>query len=331
MENLLISYNDFSIHLVSNDLNVLKAIKIEFEDYYKFNDIKKNNNNKIMLVCNKELYDKYINKNMVSSKLSNKVVLIKDRDAILLYDKRDNNITILYKAITEDVMQFIGEVILSIFGKNIEGKGYYFFHSACVAIHGNAVGIIGQRNAGKTALMCTFLQNGFEFIANSRIGIKCEDEVTVIGLPSRVGIRYETINKVFSEKAKEKFIKVREEEYRRRRKKMNITVKEIKHVFEAEVISQSKLKIILFPVYIPESDELKIIKMEDREIIDILLKNKKSGVYDTVKYIDNFYHTNKPNFKFEDFKEIKFLKVIINERSSKKLVDLIMNGFKNEK
>lgn len=329
MEELFISYNNFTICLASNDVKTLKNIEFEFEDYYTFDNNEQHNIIiKIILINNKNIYNRYINRGTIKNKYVDKVVLIKERDIILLYDKRDKTITILYNDITEDIMQFIGEVIFSIFGKSMEDEGFYFFHSACVSIKGKGIAIIGERNAGKTSLMCSFLQNGFQFVSNSRIGIKCEQDMKAIGLPSRVGIRYETINKVFSEQEKERFIELREEEYRRKRRKMNITVKDIKNVFKTEVLSETKLKVVLIPVYIPNSVDLKILKVEDREIIDILLKNKKIGVYDPVKYIDNFYSTNKPKFDFENFKKIKFLKVIVNEKNSNELVDIIKNGLK---
>lgn len=332
MEKILIYYNSVYISLMSNDKEPIEAIKKEFVDYYIFINNKEINNyaNRLILLKNDVLYNRYADRKFKKNN-DNDSILIMERNVLILYNKTNNTITIVYSAITEDIMQLVGEIILSLFGKELEKREFYFFHAACVAFNNCGIAIMGEKNTGKSSLMCEFLKNNFLFIANSRIGVKRQQITEVIGLPSRIGIRYDTINKVFNEEEKERFIIKRGEEYRRKRKKINISIQEIKYIFETEAISNAKLKLVIVPVYIPEKKTLEIKKMDKREIIDTLLSIRKPGVYDPVKYVDTFYKTDRPKFDINIFNNVKFVKAVVNETNSYKLVNWVKNGLKNEK
>lgn len=170
MNNKTIIYNDESLNITSNDIKIMQYLEDEFKETYTFTNkstttIKKN----IILLNNTKFYDNYkdkINKDVINEKI---IIIKEKRKVIIVYDKIKKNIIIIFKGISATVIQYIGEIILSIFGKELENKGVKFIHAAAVSKDNKGIAVLGERNSGKTTIMCELLQKSFEFVSNSHV------------------------------------------------------------------------------------------------------------------------------------------------------------------
>lgn len=316
MKKVFIIYNDIVIKLLSNDTKMIEQIMYEFTDYYQFIESKNevNSDNEIILLNDANIYNKY-NPN-IKYKENSEIIVIRRHKILVAYDKKQYKIYIIYEKNKDIVLQYIGEIILSIFGKNIENKGFYFLHSACVSHRNSAVAIIGDRASGKTTIMCELLERKFDFIANSQIGIGHSKNNTIaIGLPSRIGIRRETIDKYLSDIERNEIIKMKNRDYTNNLPKVNLTVLEIKQIFSIKTRDKANLKIIIVPIYNKNIKHIQVRKMIDAEIMEELLKNRRFGVYEPQKDIDKFYETKKIKCQLSFFKGIKFFKIAQNENT----------------
>lgn len=170
MEKRTILYNNESLKIMSNDIKIIKYIEEEFKTVYTFFKERESTiDKKIILLNNARLYDLYKDK-IIKTIEDEEIIIIKEkRKVIVIYDKIKCNIIIIFKGISSTVLQYIGEVIFSIFGKEMEHKGMKFLHSAAVSLNNKGIALIGPRNIGKTTIMCELLQESFDFVSNSHV------------------------------------------------------------------------------------------------------------------------------------------------------------------
>ena len=97
---------------------------------------------------------------------------------------------------------------------------------------------------------------------------------------------------------------------------------EIKKIYNVDIKKETNVKMFLVPVYMPRSKHIKIKKIREEETLDILLKNKRKGVYNTVKYLDNVFFTTTNNIKC-NLKNINMYKIYQNEGNTNELIEFV--------
>lgn len=92
----------------------------------------------------------------------------------------------LFKSAFRILRSFLSRLILA--------SGALSIHASCVADSNGAICIIGDKFSGKTTLLLTLLNKGFDFISNDKPYIYCENNVFYASaLPVSAGIRYGTL------------------------------------------------------------------------------------------------------------------------------------------
>lgn len=312
---------------------ILQILKEEFGDYYKFEYGETNADFDFFIYIDKLKYEKAL-RNFENIRNLRENICIQDREGILLLNKVKKEVVAIYYQLTDNNIQLIGELIISLFGIKLEQNGYFYLHSACVEKNGKGIAIIGARGTGKTTLLNILLQNQFNFVCNSHLGIKnANNDIIANGTPSRIGIRVETLYKAINPIVRERIIEYSEikkrfgenieeniNEYGK--KKFNIKMNEIKKIYNVDIKKETNVKMFLVPVYMPGSKHIKIKKIREEETLDILLKNKRKGVYNTIKYLDNVFFTTTNNIKC-NLKNINMYKIYQNEGNTNELIEFV--------
>lgn len=320
-----IKNNNIILKLICDD-RIISRLKQELNDYYDFiiGDIQQYFT--IYLYADDVKYKK------ISNQFNHKIKFIKDRDGLVLLNKENKEIVAFYNDINDNVIQFIEEIIISLFGMFLTNQNYFFLHAACVEKAGKSIAIIGDRSSGKTTLLNILLQNGYNFVCNSHLGIRDEEDIIkVIGSPSRMGMRVETLEKTTKTDVKEKIFSFTE--FRKRfgmdaernlrkirSKKFNIKLNEIKNIYNVDLINSSILSLIIIPEYVEQLEHIKLRKIEESsKKREIILKNKVDGVYNTTKYINSLdmgRKTNLPN----NLNKVNIYKVYQSEKCIDELI-----------
>lgn len=328
MEEIYVKNEDIIIRIVGEN-TLLEMIKKEYSEYYLFYTRANKRNFNIFIYIDTSRYKQILKKLYISNK---NLIYLKDRNGIIV-KKSNNDIFILYDKITDNLVQFIGENIISIFGLYMEKRGYIYFHAACVEKDTTGIAIIGERNSGKTTILNILLQEGFNFVSNSHLGVKkYGNDLIGLGSPSRMGIRLGTLSSVLTNKNLKLIIENTEFKYKfsndiknnlslYNTKKFNIKINELKEIYKINLVNKTNIKFILVPIYMPEIEHLQIKELNEEEKMDILLKNRRKGSYDTIIYIDDLFN-NRPNNLF-DIETISMYKIYQNEKNINELLSFI--------
>ena len=261
----------------------------------------------------------------------NNIIFMKDREGIIVMNKNNNEIIVLYQEKTDNIIQLIGEIIISLFGIIMEKRGYLYLHSACVDKAGNGIAIIGARKTGKTTLLSLLLQNKFDFVCNSHIGKK--KDVIAIGAPTRMGMRVEKLFNLNESNIMEKIIEhteikrrfgadIRHHLYNYKEKKFNIRVNEIRKIYNVKLINKTILKIMLIPIYMPGLEHIKIKKLSKEELTEVLINNKRNGVYSSAKYMNSIFFEGNKYIEYK-ISNIEAYMVYQNEKNVKEVINFI--------
>lgn len=149
------------------------------------------------------------------------------------------------------------------------------------------------------------------------------EEVFILGFPSRIGIRKESINKSLRPRYQKRILEIKEKEYNEGKNKINLSISELNETFENSISTNTKLKLILWPFYNPNELNLRTEKMTEEDVRRLIMENSVSGVYQPLRYVDSFYTTNKYKFDFKIIKNIEVFKVFQNEKNVDDLVKWI--------
>lgn len=337
-EKVKINYvkNDgISIKIICVD-ELLKKLKMEYGNYYTFdtNSLKVNFN--LYIYINKYKYESLISSHKSSS--VNNFIYLKDRDGIIISCKKDE-IFILYNNITDNLIQFIGENLISIFGLFLERSNYSYFHAACVEKNSSGIVIIGERNSGKTTILNYLLQSGFNFVSNSHLALKKENnDLIAVGSPSRVGIRLGTLSSVLNPNIKQaimektefadKFLYVSDFNFHLySQKKFNIKVNELQDIYNIKLINKVKVSFIIIPLYFPELEHIRIIELTENQKAEVLQRNRRCGSYDTIRYLSSIFEN--PSIPLLDTQQISIYKIYQNEKNIDELFNFINLTLKN--
>lgn len=322
-----------TIKILCKDI-ILDKIKMEMENYYEFVNESNKYDISMYIFTNKEKYDK-LSKKIINNSTYKGMQCFKEREAIIIVNTNQNEIFVFYKELNNNTIQFIGEIIVSVFGIELEKRNCFFLHSSCVERHGEAVAIIGDRNSGKTTILNALLQEKFNFICNSHLGVvNKENSVEVLGTPTRMGMRISTLEKIIKPEIRQQIIEVTE--FKKRfgqinennlkeyyNKKFNIKMNEIKDIYGVKLVNKAKLKFVIIPMYIEQMTDISIKEMQKEDKIDILIKNRRTGTYDTMKFLntEKFSHilTNIPR----NLLNIDMFKIYYNEKNIKNVIKFI--------
>ena len=105
-------------------------------------------------------------------------------------------------------------------------------------------------------------------------------------------------------------------------KKFNIKINEIKDIYNVELRNNTTVKIFIIPVYMPGIKHIEIKKISNAEFMEVLLKNRRRGVYNTVKYIDNIFFSEQTNMICK-LKNINAYMIYQNEKNGEEVIKFI--------
>ena len=183
--------------------------------------------------------------------------------------------------------------------------------------------------------MNALLQQNFNFICNSHLGITNNGKgIVVDGTPTRMGVRISTLEKILRPEIKNKIMLNTEfkarfgdctnvDLKRYSTKKFNIKLNEIKDIYNVHLIKRSELKLIVVPIYIEEISKIKTRELNGIDKNEILLKNKRNGIYDTVKYLKFINDNQSMNTLPSNLDNIKMIKIYQNEKTINEFINLI--------
>ena len=308
--NKVIKYFNKYIIFKTNDITLYENLEKEYEDYFKIlqNTEMLYPTIKVMVLNDEKLYNKYfeyINEKKININVNVKI----RRNSIIIIDKKNKEVILIYNKYSDEKLQHVGEIICGIFGNLLENDGFVFFHAACISKLGKGVLLIGDKKSGKTSLVLKLLQNGYDLLANSQIGIK---ENIAVAIPTRIGIRNISLNNKLIE---DKFIKqikntngykeflIKDKKYNKE-EKFNLKVNEIKNIFYNNNISKTRINLII-NMNFTYNKKILIREMSREEIIEILLNNRREGVYQPVNYI-NYLFDKKKNEKLDIIMKLDF-------------------------
>ena len=243
MNNIIksrIEYLNKNILFQTNDETMYCDLKKEYNDYLKFNEPHSTSSKliKFKVLKDASIYKKYLSKliNQHKPKFQNIYIGVR-RENIIIIDKEKKEVIIIYDIYTDEKLQHIEEIILGLLGKLIENDGYFFIHASCVSKNGKGIILINDTHIEKTSLMLELIQNSFDFVSNSQLGIK---ENQCISIPTRIGIKSENLcNGVIKEKYINQIKKtfgysciIQKNNILDTNEKFNLTVKDIKKIFK---------------------------------------------------------------------------------------------------
>lgn len=314
----------------TNDNILYNNLKNEYIDYISFkeNYSCKNQYIKVRILQSKNIYDKYAKKLINNRPIFNNIYIALRRDNVIIIDRIKKEISIIYEKYSDEKLQHVEEIILGIFGGLLEEDGFFFIHAACVAKKGKGIVILDNRQFEKTSLMLMFLQNSFDFITNSQLAILGNIGVSI---PTRIGIKFELFyNRVIKEKYLKKIKKIIVSQKRlgiikAKDEKFNLSVKELKEIFDTKTISKILIDFVIVPCYLPGLKEIEVKDMSKEEIIDQILKSRRSGVYSSVSYVEQLFHESKKDNIRDILSKIdlKGYKIFQSQLNEKQLIDYI--------
>lgn len=331
-----ISDGNVTLRIICEE-KILKLLQKEFESYYSFSDETMKVLFDIYIYVDK---DKFNNVLKIIKNIKNDIICIRDRNGIILINNRKKEIIIFYPELTDNNIQLIGEIVISLFGMMLENKGYIFIHAACVEKNKKGICILGARRTGKTTILSTLLQNQFNFVCNSQLGIKdIKQKIKAIGLPTRIGMRVETLELLADEDIKQRIIQNSDIKNRfgedidknlinYKTKKFNIKVNELKRIYEIELKNNALIKIIIVPIYNPGIKHIQIKELKDEEIINLIYENKRSGAYGSAKYINSIFPERKSNVNI-NLKNIEAYMISYNEMNIDEVVKFLNSRLEN--
>ena len=332
MANYILNKNT-TIKIVCEE-QLIHSLKKELSDYYQFVPYSQYYDFVIYVFAEDKKY-KTVSKKMTVGINNKDIKCFKDRNSILMLDNKKKEIITFYEKLNDNVVQFTGEIIVSLFCIRLEENNYTFLHSACVEKNGKAIAIIGDRGSGKTTILNALLQQNFNFICNSHLGIKNIGKgIVVEGTPTRMGVRISTLEKILRPEIKKKIML--NTEFKARfgdctnidlkpylTRKFNIKLNEIKDIYNVQLIKECELKLIIVPIYMEELSKIKTRELYGIDKNEILLKNKRNGIYDTVKYLKFINDNQSTNTLPSNLDNIKMIKIYQNEKTINELINLI--------
>ena len=345
MKEMLL-YKGNEILLRTNDIKLFNNLKKEFEYNIECkNYVDKEDIFTINVVNDREIYIRYFEEIKRNKEKAKCYCMIK-RDNIVIFDKEHYKIFVIYDKYDDEKLHYISEIIFGIFGKKLEEQGYNFFHAACVAKKGQGI-LIFERNPGKRInLLLKLMLNNFDFISGSHVGIRREKEngIKAIGIPNRIGVSIgEIYSDLFCEKDIKKFrnledfkvnflaIDERLLKTKYYEKKIDIKLPEIEEKLNSAIATETDVKLII------EINSKKINLHNDiirrltrEEVIEIFMKNKRTGILEQVKYLNKIYKTkessNKNIFLEKDFfKRMECYKVYQNSQKDMEQIVKFIN------
>lgn len=109
-------------------------------------------------------------------------------------EKSLNRITMIHTARCRKTLRMFGRTVKEIVFRHQENKGWRCYHAGAVQFGSDCFLVIGNANAGKTALIMSLCAMGGQYISNERTYLKTnrDNEVVIVGYPQPLNIRLST-------------------------------------------------------------------------------------------------------------------------------------------
>lgn len=258
--------------------------------------------------------------------------LIHHENGIMVHKKQHSIYVFLKETNENDTLEFIENIINTTIAKLLEADNILFLHASCFCKNGEAIAVVGNKNTGKTSILCEMLQQGYDMLSNDKIGISfINQEVKAFGIPSSIGIRLATIDKCFSEENKNKLANLPQwkevilQTKKDLSQKINISLKDFVELFHCKIVQQSRLRWIIVNEYTENEEKLKIKELSFEKYKSFLESQFVSAVSPAFSYIDGIYRKKKVLLDERICSEIKILKINSNEKNISQLEKILTN------
>jgi hypothetical protein len=171
-------------------------------------------------------------------------------------------------------------------------RGWVPMHSACAAKNGRAVCVAGQKASGKTSTLLNLLaRNGCDLVAPDKFLLRENGQgLEVCGVPGKIGVRVGSVvvqprlldwlareeASFFPHLAADEVQRIAEtntpEQLRNRKEKIPLLPTELAGLFGGSIVPTAPLGLILLPVFDPDLQESRLVRVEPDQAIAELRK-----------------------------------------------------------
>lgn len=231
--------------------------------------------------------------------------------------KKKNKIEIIFNGNIHFYERYMLRYIRECLIRHEENRGSILFHSASVEINGKGILLIGLKAAGKTTLMCHFLntEREFNFISNDRVLLSASNFLHYV--PLSIRISHKTIN---SFKKITKYIGNGGEKLSRfnmpievitkNEEKLEFCPMELSKIFGKKLSTKADLSLIVVPDFNVNHSKVKLSRITDDTEKMNLLKSCCFTPHDE-KWIDPWLVLRKNSSEFLEIEsQNKFLDLI---------------------
>ncbi len=333
----IIKYKKYELLFKTNDEVLYNDLKNEYRYYFDFINFTNNKTNLIQVkaVKNEKIFTTYIQR--VRNNKLKKIFCDVRRNNIIVIDKEKKEVILIYDKYSDEKLQHIEEIIVSIFGKNMEQEGYMFLHAFCVSKNGKGFAFL-KENAGNNIFWLRLLNESYNFVASSKIGLKINNgKVLAVSIPTRLGMKLgksadtflsiEKIQKIRKTAGyKENFHEEQQKKiFQENNYKFNLTFSDIEQIFNINILDTINIDYMIDLHYLSHKEDVRIKKMKKNEIYEVLINNKEKGIYLPVSYLEKLYSNSySRNYTSEIIKNgVKFVKVFQNEENCNQFIEIL--------
>lgn len=263
--------------LKSNSILAIKWTQKYFKNYFDVIDNYISNNTIESYFCDSfkfeddrcgEVCDFYLGKKGYKYIINENEMLYYCPDCFVHYVNENHNF-LLISSNEKDNFRIPGRILRE-WLLSLSFNNYLKFHGATVVINDKAYLILGDKNAGKTTLLCNLIKRGANFCANDRVLVyENKGKLFTYGIPVSIKINRNTVAKFkeFSSIENLEFTDLNENSL-----KLELSPREFIETMNCEISQFKQIEAILLPKY--SKDDVTINRIKDCNIIyDVLFRN----------------------------------------------------------
>jgi hypothetical protein len=178
---------------------------------------------------------------------------------------------------------------------------YFYLHGGIVEIHNVGIAYLGKKKSGKTSSILSMLSisNDGKYITNDDITLYMDEHIVKLGWPRAMGVRQDTIDILKDYPGNS--IKIISTLCHPRHSVNNSSNKElsdvtfflpseISRIFNCDVMSETKLKVIIFPKFIDKVEEIALKRLDKAEAIKYLKENIEIKPDKHSNFLENYFN-----------------------------------------
>lgn len=214
-----------------------------------------------------------------------------------------NNKTVIVPE--EDVawkIKYIARLVRNLSRWQLYRSGYFYLHGGAVQINGHGLAFLGKKKSGKTSSILSSLINlSADYVTNDDLTVKIDKNgaFNLLGWPRAIGIRTDVLSEF---QRLEKYLKGDlfhpANQYVNEKGKVYVSPKELTKFNDSEIIPETNLSAIVFPVFNSNQNQPVIKRLEPNDAFKLLLNNVEKF---PDKHSDYFIGV----FEIMDMEEIK--------------------------